>query len=678
MRDFLIALLELSIQGSIVILVILALRFLFDRLGLAKKYTNILWLIPFIGLVLPWKMPTDISVWNMAPQSTVESNEAYEDKEQGDFIINIPVIDENDYVQNEIYDNPSVELPTGSHIEEKPFVKKVAVDLEDVFTTAMVILWITGVCGFGLYGFISYMKLLKKVSENVPLGGNVYYVDGIKTPFVLGVFKPHIYIPSFMKNGDNDCILEHERSHIKSLDHIKKILAFVVLCIHWFNPLVWLAFYTLEKDMEMACDEITVARIGEGRRQEYAHILLLMSSDKNSFFSVPVAFGEHGVKDRIKNIVKSKVTIGILSVLTVLLVVVLAVLFLTDASPAKADNDEPETESMEEVTTQDIEPESTKKEEETTGEPETEAVEMREFTAEELLNLCEGYDVDFLHHFRTLGKYGRLCYSNFQIVDGPEDENFWYYVCEFIYDDKNYEIICKYTKEENYMASLRPKNSLENVRIIHKDSGDVLAVILYQAKNSGNSYKLNKETVKDFLNKKYNLNEYINFNIPSEIKLSNVGAGVLKELAWTFIGDLDELSGGEYSKAKNKNDFVEETWSDIGGIIITEQDSSYVDTFFEDNEFVCRNEIFDANEMVTGLDMEAVAGTGGYYVYTLAEVDDFEVEHGVKPDDEVAYWCVFLGEPDSKYIYILYLNQKYYTKEETIYMAKSIDILENN
>ena len=117
------------------------------------------------------------------------------------------------------------------------------------------IVWLTGAAAMVLYGAVSLVRLRQRLVGAVPLERGVYLADHIDTPFVLGLFRPKIYLPSALPEGERGYILLHERHHIRRLDHAVKLLAFLALCIHWFNPLVWLMFVLLGRDMEMSCDE---------------------------------------------------------------------------------------------------------------------------------------------------------------------------------------------------------------------------------------------------------------------------------------------------------------------------------------------------------------------------------------------------------------------------------------
>ena len=168
------------------------------------------------------------------------------------------------------------------------------------------IVWALGVCAMLIYGTASYIRLRRSLVGNIALEGNIHLADGINSPFVLGIFRPKIYLPSDICEGERDYIVLHERQHIRRGDHVLKALDFIALSLHWFNPLVWLAFVLAGRDMEMSCDEAVLKRLGEGVRADYSASLLRFASGRRGALSVPLAFGESGIKGRIKNLLRWK------------------------------------------------------------------------------------------------------------------------------------------------------------------------------------------------------------------------------------------------------------------------------------------------------------------------------------------------------------------------------------
>lgn len=164
--------------------------------------------------------------------------------------------------------------------------------------------WLLGALAMAGYAAGSWLRLRRRLAESIRLEGNQYLSDRIDGPFVLGVVRPRIYLPATLEAGELPYILAHERHHIRRGDHIWRLLAFLALALHWFNPLVWVAFALSGKDMEMSCDEAVVKRLGEGIRADYSASLLSLSTGRRLLSGLPLAFGEGETSGRIKNLLR--------------------------------------------------------------------------------------------------------------------------------------------------------------------------------------------------------------------------------------------------------------------------------------------------------------------------------------------------------------------------------------
>ncbi|HZK84208.1 MAG TPA: M56 family metallopeptidase [Desulfosporosinus sp.] len=169
------------------------------------------------------------------------------------------------------------------------------------------IVWVVGVAVLSLYSVISYLKVINKVKTSTLVRDNIFETDRIVTPFVCGFKKPKIYIPTDISQNELSYILAHERVHIKRLDYLIKPFAFLVLSVHWFNPLMWFSFFLMSKDLEMSCDESVLKSFGAETRANYSHSLLALATGQRQLLSgSPLAFGESNAKARIKNILNYK------------------------------------------------------------------------------------------------------------------------------------------------------------------------------------------------------------------------------------------------------------------------------------------------------------------------------------------------------------------------------------
>ena len=202
------------------------------------------------------------------------------------------------------------------------------------FEDAVPFLWIAGGIAFLIYGIISYIRLRLKIIDGILIKTNVYQSEKIQSPFVCGFLKPKIYVPYGLDDTTKKCVLEHEQTHIKYADHIIKAIGFVVLCVHWFNPLVWISYFLLCKDIELACDESVIKKYDADECKEYAKALLDLGVDKVRLSACPIAFGEVSIKTRIKSVISYKRAGRVLVFASLCVCVIVAVCFMTEPEVA--------------------------------------------------------------------------------------------------------------------------------------------------------------------------------------------------------------------------------------------------------------------------------------------------------------------------------------------------------
>ena len=199
----------------------------------------------------------------------------------------------------------------------------------------LTVIWLVGFCVMMAQALFSYLRLKHYVAASVKTGRNVRICDEIQYPFILGILRPMIYLPGFLRGSMKRFVLAHERAHLKRRDHIWKPLGFFLLAIHWFNPLCWIAYILFSRDLEMACDERVIRDMDRESKADYSQTLLLLSNPANRIAACPVAFGEIGVKERVKGIFNYKKPAIWIVMLALAGCMVMAVCFLT--SPRKAD-----------------------------------------------------------------------------------------------------------------------------------------------------------------------------------------------------------------------------------------------------------------------------------------------------------------------------------------------------
>lgn len=224
--------------------------------------------------------------------------------------------------------------PADTVVRVEPSAPAVSVQKGLGWTVAAAWLWLGGMAALAGYSLISLLRLKRKLREATPLEGQsgVWLTDHVSTPFVLGLVRPRIYLPAGLPGEEWDYVLLHERTHIRRLDHVVKALAWLAVTVHWFNPLVWLAFRLAGRDMEMSCDEAVLKKLGEEIRGDYSRSLLRLSAGKGLPVG-PLAFGDGDTKGRIQNILRyKKPTLWIL-LLALTAVAVAAVVLLTGRAP---------------------------------------------------------------------------------------------------------------------------------------------------------------------------------------------------------------------------------------------------------------------------------------------------------------------------------------------------------
>ena len=353
-------LVRMSIQGSIIIGIILLLRMVFRGLRISYRYCVLLWGIAFFYLIFPWKIENEHGFWWAQPESMVVAVSA-----DGPTVVTglgtsiVPgqntlpekgtmtgqsTLPENNAVhgQTTVGTDVTIEKSTNRRSESSalpvPDVQSTGTAAALFTSTAFLrvifaveCLWLAGIPCFLAYFIFSYIRMKRRLAECLPGEEGVRYVDGIRTPMVFGILRPQIYLPVEMNPEFYDCVLQHERIHLRRLDYLWKILAYLISIVHWVNPVVWLAYYLLCCDMEKACDEAVTEQLEPEGRQEYATALLYMAVDTTAhrIFAAPVCFDEGDIKGRIRHILKGRKTAGKLAALAVELCVVVALILLT-------------------------------------------------------------------------------------------------------------------------------------------------------------------------------------------------------------------------------------------------------------------------------------------------------------------------------------------------------------
>lgn len=195
------------------------------------------------------------------------------------------------------------------------------------------LIWLVGVAAMLIYTAASYIKTRYTVREFLTAEDGVRLCDRVEMPFIFGVFRPRIYLPSHIDECNYSYVIAHERAHLKRLDHVWKLLGFALLCVYWFNPLLWLAYTLFCRDIELACDEKVLRDSGSNIKKAYSAALLNCNTSKKHIGACPIAFGETSVKARVKNVLRYKKPSRITIAISIVLCVIVSFCVLTDPSP---------------------------------------------------------------------------------------------------------------------------------------------------------------------------------------------------------------------------------------------------------------------------------------------------------------------------------------------------------
>ena len=303
-------LLNLSISASWLVLAVLALRLVSKR---SPKWMNVLlWGIVALRLVLPFSTESALS---LIPSAETVSPAAVQFDPAPTITSGVSVID------NAV--NPSLS-------EHFAAVPTASVNPLYVWAYLAGWVWLIGLGAMLLYALVSYLRLRRRVSVSLCVRENIYLCDAISSPFILGVVKPHIYLPSGLDEVQRQNVLSHEQAHLARRDHWWKPLGFALLAVYWFNPMLWLAYALLCRDIELACDERVIRTMDESAVKTYSTVLLACSMPRKAVITCPLAFGEVGVKERVKNALHYKKPAFWVVAASVTVCIVVAVCFLTN------------------------------------------------------------------------------------------------------------------------------------------------------------------------------------------------------------------------------------------------------------------------------------------------------------------------------------------------------------
>lgn len=329
-----------SIRAGFLILAVIGLRFLFRKLP--KGPQLLLWAVVALRLAVPFSPE---SPWSLLPgaeplssQTAISASvQQYASHTRTENEISVPTATETTHLTTAATPatatQPQADSPASPGAAETPAASGLG-DL-DVFFRICTVVWLLGMAAMISYGLISYLRLRKKLSVSLRQDGRIYICDEISSPFILGLCRPRIYLPSGLSPAAKPYVLAHEQAHLRHGDAWWKLFGFLLLSVYWFHPLVWAAYALFCRDLEMACDERAVKGMDDRQRKDYACTLLLCAAPKGSFSVCPVAFSQNSIKARIKNLLQKKnarLWAGFLALIAALVVILC---FATNPKSAK-------------------------------------------------------------------------------------------------------------------------------------------------------------------------------------------------------------------------------------------------------------------------------------------------------------------------------------------------------
>jgi len=322
LQDLFVDVVNMSITASYVILFVLAARLFLKRSP--KIFSYSLWAVVLFRLVCPFSFSSAFSLLQMVSSDSGKITHTPSDIR----IMTQPQVNTGMYGINSAVNTSLPTAVSNTHIGSNSM---------DTVLLVLLSIWALGIVLLILYSVISYLMLKHRLHTSILVKNNIFKSEGISSPFVLGFIKPKIYLPSALKETEQSYIIKHEQIHIKRFDYIIKLLAFLALCLHWFNPLVWLSFVLMSKDMEMSCDERVLKELGTEIKKDYSTSLLSLAVSKKMIKVSPITFGENNTKTRIKNVLNYKKPVFWVVLTAAIIVIGVSIALITNPASISTD-----------------------------------------------------------------------------------------------------------------------------------------------------------------------------------------------------------------------------------------------------------------------------------------------------------------------------------------------------
>lgn len=307
MEDVFLRLVDMSLISSYCIAIVLLIRLLLRKSP--KVFSYLLWIAVFARLAFPLMLESPISLVPESIGSQSVSSWIYKDDAQT--VSKTPALSNN--ISEGTLENPANEVSPGTQTVfpatqspvagmNTPAAEANPLSIPFIFS----IVWLVGLVALTAYNLGAYRLLKRQLKTATRIDDKVYESSSISSPFLLGLFQPRIYLPAGLQDSYRTYILRHEQIHMLRGDYAIKAILFAITCVHWFNPLVWLAFGLMSRDMEMSCDEKVIRELGYEIKKNYSTSLLSLATGRSLLHATPLAFGEGSIKGRIKNVLSYK------------------------------------------------------------------------------------------------------------------------------------------------------------------------------------------------------------------------------------------------------------------------------------------------------------------------------------------------------------------------------------
>lgn len=315
MDKLFLGIINMSITSSYVILFVILIRFFLRKAP--KIYSYSLWSVVLLRLTIPLSFQSIFSLIRINTKAIPE-----------DIIYTqVPQINSGITAIDRVVNNS---LPAA--------VPYASINPMQIWIALGQIVWIFGIVVLTIYSILTTIKLSKNLRTSKLVCNNIYETNTIKTPFVFGIIRPKIYLPFGLSETEKSYIIKHEQTHIKRRDHTIKFFSFLVVSMHWFNPLVWISFFLMSKDMELSCDEKVIKELGNGIKKDYSNSLLSLSTGRRIIGGSPIAFGENNIKVRIKNVLNYKKPEFWVSIVVIIVIVVVSIGLLNNPKEEVTNN----------------------------------------------------------------------------------------------------------------------------------------------------------------------------------------------------------------------------------------------------------------------------------------------------------------------------------------------------